>query len=108
MADRRTRGRGAAERPGLPRGFGVIWTTVAIDLIGFGIVLPILPQYADRFGVGAALIGVLSASFSLAQLLFAPVWGRLSDRFGRKPILLISLFGTALGSLLTEIGRAHV
>jgi DHA1 family tetracycline resistance protein-like MFS transporter len=90
----------------LPRGFGVVWTTVAIDLIGFGIVLPILPQYADRFGAGAAIIGVLSASFSLMQLLFAPIWGRLSDRIGRKPILLISLFGTATGSLLTGLAPA--
>jgi MFS family permease len=106
MAQRLGRGRRSAERPPLPRGFGVIWTTVAIDLVGFGIVLPILPQYAERFGAGAALIGVLSASFSLAQLLFAPVWGRLSDRFGRKPILLLSLFGTAVGSLLTGVAGA--
>lgn len=103
MAVGRSRVRGSGDRAKLPRGFGVIWTTVAIDLVGFGLVLPILPQYAERFGAGAALIGVLSASFSLAQLLFAPVWGRLSDRFGRKPILLISLFGTALGSLLTGV-----
>ena len=103
MARGRRGDRDGGERTKLPRGFGVIWTTVAIDLIGFGIVLPILPQYAERFGVGAALIGVLSASFSLAQLIFAPVWGRLSDRFGRKPILLVSLFGTALGSLLTGV-----
>jgi DHA1 family tetracycline resistance protein-like MFS transporter len=103
MAGRGARGRGAADRPGLPRGFGVIWTTVAIDLVGFGLVLPILPLYAERFGVGAALIGVLSASFSLAQMIFAPVWGRLSDRFGRKPVLLVSLFGTAVGSLLTGL-----
>ncbi len=102
MAAGRSR-RGSGDRAKLPRGFGVIWTTVAIDLVGFGLVLPILPQYAERFGAGAALIGVLSASFSLAQLIFAPVWGRLSDRFGRKPILLISLFGTALGSLLTGV-----
>lgn len=97
---RRDRG---AERTPLPAGFGVIWVTVAIDLIGFGIVLPILPQYAERFGAGAALIGVLSASFSLAQLLFAPVWGRLSDRVGRKPLIVLSLFGTAAGSLLTGV-----
>lgn len=95
---------GARQR--LPRGFGVVWTTVAIDLIGFGIVLPILPQYAERFGAGAAVIGMLSASFSLMQLLFAPVWGRLSDRVGRKPILLLSLFGTATGSLLTALAPA--
>ncbi len=95
--------RGGAERTPLPKGFGVIWVTVAVDLIGFGIVLPILPQYAERFGAGAALIGVLSASFSLAQLLFAPVWGRLSDRVGRKPLIILSLFGTAAGSLLTGV-----
>ena len=89
------------ERKPLPKGFGTIWTTVAVDLIGFGIVLPILPQYAERFGASAAVIGVLVASFSLAQLVFAPVWGRVSDRIGRKPVLLISLFGTAVGSLLT-------
>lgn len=93
-------------RERLPRGFGVIWTTVAIDLVGFGIVLPILPQYAEDFGAGAALIGLLSASFSLMQLVFAPIWGRLSDRVGRKPILLVSLFGTAVGSLLTGLAPA--
>jgi DHA1 family tetracycline resistance protein-like MFS transporter len=105
MAGRTRNGRRgrSGSRPPLPKGFGVIWTTVAIDLVGFGLVLPILPQYAERFGAGAALIGVLSASFSLAQLMFAPAWGRLSDRFGRKPILLVSLFGTALGSLLTGL-----
>lgn len=94
---------GSGSRQRLPRGFGVVWTTVAIDLIGFGIVLPILPQYAERFGAGAAVIGLLSASFSLMQLVFAPVWGRVSDRIGRKPILLVSLFGTAVGSLLTGL-----
>ena len=79
-----------------PAGFGTIWTTVALDLIGFGIVLPILAA------VRRALRGqrhrhrrLLVSSFSLAQLLFAPVWGRLSDRIGRKPVILISLFGTA-------------
>jgi len=98
-----------AEKPArqpFPRGFWVIWTTVAVDLIGFGIVLPILPQYAERFGAGAAVIGLLSASFSLAQLVFAPVWGKLSDRIGRKPIIIISLFGTAIGSLVTGFAGA--
>jgi multidrug resistance protein len=87
----------------LPPGFGVIWSTVAIDLVGFGIVVPILPLYAERFGVSATVVGALFASFSLAQLVAAPVLGRLSDRIGRKPVLLVSLFGTALGSLLTGL-----
>lgn len=95
-----------AERQSFPRGFWVIWTTVAIDLVGFGIVLPILPQYAEKFGAGAAVIGVLSASFSLAQLVFAPVWGKLSDRIGRKPIIILSLCGTAIGSLVTGFAGA--
>ena len=94
------------ERQPFPRGFWVIWTTVAIDLIGFGIVLPILPLYAERFGAGAAVIGLLSATFSLAQLVFAPVWGKLSDRIGRKPIIILSLCGTAVGSLVTGFAGA--
>ncbi len=63
--------------------------------------MPILPQYAERFGVTATVIGLLMSSFSLAQLICAPVLGRVSDRIGRKPVILISLFGTALGSFLT-------
>jgi MFS family permease len=93
--------RATGERTPFPSGFGTIWTTVALDLIGFGIVLPILPLYAERFGASATTIGILMATFSVAQLLLAPVWGRVSDRVGRKPVILISLFGTAAGSFLT-------
>lgn len=99
MRGSRTRG----ERKPFPPGYGIIWTTVAIDLVGFGIVAPILPQYAERFGVSGTVIGLLFASFSLAQLLFAPIWGKVSDRIGRRPVILISLFGTAIGSLLTGV-----
>lgn len=74
---------------------------MAVDLVGFGIVMPILPQYAERFGVTATVIGLLMSSFSLAQLVCAPLLGRVSDRIGRKPVILLSLFGTALGSFLT-------
>ena len=90
-----------ARQRSFPRGFGVIWTTVAIDLIGFGIVAPILPLYAERFGASGLTIGLLFASFSLAQFVFAPILGRLSDRIGRKPVILLSLFGTAVGSFVT-------
>jgi MFS family permease len=90
--------RATGDRTPFPPGFGTIWTTVALDLIGFGIVLPILPLYAERFGASATTIGILMATFSVAQLLLAPVWGRVSDRVGRKPVILISLFGTAAGS----------
>jgi multidrug resistance protein len=90
-------------RTALPRGFGTIWTTVALDLVGFGIVLPILPLYAKRFHASPATAGGLVAAFSLAQLVGAPLWGRVSDRVGRKPVLVVSLVGTAVGSLLTGL-----
>lgn len=65
--------------------------------------LPLLPIYAARLHVRPTVIGLLFAAFSLAQLLCAPLWGRLSDRVGRRPVLLVSLVGTALGSLLTGL-----
>jgi multidrug resistance protein len=78
--------------------------------VGFGIVLPLLPLYASdrRFGASPAVVGALLASFSLAQFVFAPVWGRLSDRVGRKPVLVLSLAGTAVGSLLTGLAGSVV
>ncbi len=76
---------------------------VTIDLIGFGIVLPILPIYAKRFHISSFRAALLVAAFSGASFVFSPVWGRVSDRFGRKPVLLVSLAGTAVGSLLTGV-----
>ena len=90
------RPRQAGERAPLPPGFGAIWSSVAIDLVGFGIVLPLLPLYAERFGASATQVGLLVASFSIAQLLAAPVWGRVSDRYGRRPALLIGLAASAV------------
>ncbi len=79
---------------------------MALDLVGFGIVLPILPLYAERFDAGPGTIGLLVASFSMAQFVFAPIWGRVSDRIGRKPVLVLSLVGTAVGSLVTGLAGA--
>lgn len=92
-----------SSKGGLPPGFGTIWVCVALDLVGFGIVLPILPLYAERFGAEALSATALVAAFSGAQLVFSPIWGRLSDRVGRKPILVLSLAGTAVASLLTGL-----
>jgi len=109
MSDAPVPGRGARAGPlasvghGLPAGFGVLWTTVAVDLLGFGIVVPLLPLYARHLGAGPASIGLLLAAFSAAQFLCAPLLGRLSDRVGRKPVLVVSLVGTAAGSLLTGL-----
>jgi MFS transporter, DHA1 family, tetracycline resistance protein len=77
----------------------IIFTTVFIDLIGFGMVIPILPYYANTppFNATPRDIGFLVASYSLMQFFFSPVLGRLSDRYGRRPILFISLLGSALG-----------
>jgi MFS transporter, DHA1 family, tetracycline resistance protein len=87
-------------RTPIPRGFWPVWTAVAVDLLGFGIIIPLLPLYAERFGASATTIGFLFASYSLAQFVFAPIWGRISDRVGRRPILLITIAGSAIGSLI--------
>jgi multidrug resistance protein len=76
---------------------------VALDLLGFGIVLPILPVYARRFHASPVTATALIAVFSAAQLVCSPLLGRLSDRIGRKPVLVLSLAGTAVGSLLTGL-----
>jgi len=94
------------EREPLPRGFWVIWSTVALDMVGFGIVAPILGRYADRFGASGLQVGLLFASFSLAQMICAPMLGRLSDRVGRKPVIIVSLIGTTVGSFVTGIAGA--
>ncbi len=72
----------------------VVFLTVFIDLLGFGIVIPLLPFYGEHFGATPTVIGLLSSSYSLMQFLFIPFWGRLSDRLGRRPIILLSVFGS--------------
>jgi DHA1 family tetracycline resistance protein-like MFS transporter len=77
-----------------------IFLVVFIDLLGFSLILPLLPFYAETYGASATLIGLLTASYAAAQLIGAPILGRLSDRFGRRPILLASIGGTLIGFLL--------
>jgi len=79
---------------------GIIFLIVFIDLVGFGIVIPILPLYGERFQPSGLTLGLLMASYSAMQFVFAPILGRLSDRVGRRPVLLISLFGSVVGYLL--------
>lgn len=87
-----------------------IFIIVFIDLLGFGLILPLLPYYAREFGASPTVIGLLVASYAAAQLVGAPILGRLSDRFGRRPVLALSLSGTFLGFLLLgfapPLGRA--
>src|SRR5262245_22013130 len=72
-----------------------IFLTVFIDLLGFGIVIPLLPIYSKAFGASELQLGLLFSCFSGMQFLFAPMWGRLSDRIGRRPVLIGGLIGTA-------------
>ncbi|HVJ69219.1 MAG TPA: MFS transporter [Caulifigura sp.] len=73
----------------------IIFLVVFIDLLGFGIVLPLLARYGEHFQASGATLGMLMASFSAMQFLFAPLWGKLSDRVGRRPILLVGLAASA-------------
>ncbi len=100
----RTGGGGDGPSPRLR--LGILFLTVFIDLVGFGIVLPLLPLYADRFGASGTEIGLLVTVYSMAQFFLAPVWGRLSDRFGRRPILLTGLLGSAASYLVFAYARS--
>ncbi len=82
----------------------VVWLTVFIDLVGFGIIVPSVPGLCRHFGASGFLIGVIFASFSATQFIFAPVWGRLSDRIGRRPVLLMSTCGAAISYVLYALG----
>src|SRR5262249_15223975 len=79
---------------------GLMFLTVFIDLIGFGIIIPVLPLYAKQFGADGLTIGLLLMSYSLMQFFFAPFWGRLSDKVGRRKILLVSLAASGAGYLV--------
>lgn len=92
-----------------------IWLTVFIDLIGFGIVVPLVPLFSEKLvepifgahtGLTGFMIGLIIASFSAMQFLFAPVWGRLSDRIGRRPVLLGSTLGAAISYVIFAVACA--
>jgi MFS family permease len=85
------------------RGLAVLFAVVIVDLVGFGIVMPVLPFWAREFGADAAGFGLLQSSYAAAQLLCAPLWGRLSDRLGRRRVLLWTIAGTALALLATGL-----
>ena len=82
-----------------------VYLTVFIDLLGFSIILPLLPYYAEHYGATGVWVGALIAAYALMQFLSAPVLGRLSDRVGRRPVLLVSLAGSCAALVLT--GLAH-
>jgi MFS family permease len=78
------------------RSLTILFVIVFIDLLGFGMVIPVMPLYAKKLGASEAWIGLLNTGYSAMQFVFAPIWGRLSDRIGRKPVLLLSIAMTAV------------
>ena len=85
----------------------VIFTTVFIDLVGFGIVIPVLPFYAEGtiFNATPRTVGLLFASYSVMQLIFSPILGGLSDKYGRRPVLFLSIIGTGIGFLVLGLAN---
>jgi MFS transporter, DHA1 family, tetracycline resistance protein len=84
----------------------VIFLTIFVNLVGFGIIIPLLPFYAETFGASPFVIGLLFGVFSLAQLVAAPALGELSDRYGRRPVLLFSLAGTVASFVMLALAQS--
>jgi len=84
----------------------VIFLTIFVNLIGFGIIIPLLPFYAETFGASPLVVGLLFAIFSLCQLVAAPVLGDLSDRYGRRPVLIFSLLGTVVSFVMLAVAHS--
>jgi DHA1 family tetracycline resistance protein-like MFS transporter len=86
--------------PANRRMLAVLYGVVVVDLIGFGVVVPVLPFYAESLGASATVLGALLTCYAAMQFLLAPLWGRLSDRVGRRPVMLATIAGTAAALLL--------
>ena len=84
----------------------IIFLTIFVNLIGFGIIIPLLPFYAQTFGASPFVIGLLFAAFSICQLIAAPALGDLSDRYGRRPVLIFSLAGTVVSFAMLAVAHS--
>lgn len=82
-----------------------IYLTIFVNLIGFGMVFPLIPYYGREFNASALMIGIIMSSFAVGQFVFSPFWGRLSDRYGRKPIIAIALIGLSISFLGFAIAK---
>jgi multidrug resistance protein len=93
---------GPAARPELVpgRAFATLFVTLFLDLVAFGIIIPVLPFFAEAYGASAQVVTLLSTAFSLAQFVASPVLGRISDRFGRRPVMLVSIAGGVVSMLM--------
>jgi MFS transporter, DHA1 family, tetracycline resistance protein len=86
----------------------LLFFTVFIDLLGFGLIIPVMPTYAQQFNATDFQVGLLIASYSFAQFIFTPFWGRLSDKIGRRPVLLISLLASFIGYVIWGLSGSLV
>jgi len=84
----------------------IVFLTVFLDLLGFGILIPLLPFVASDYHAGGFQVGLLMSSYSIMQFLFAPLWGRVSDRYGRRPVILCSLIASTSGSLIFAFAKS--
>src|SRR3954465_1815889 len=84
----------------------IFFLTIFVNLVGFGIIIPLLPFYALTFGASPLVIGLLFASFSLCQLIASPLLGELSDRWGRRPVLIFSLIGTVVSFVMLALAHS--
>jgi len=84
----------------------IVFTTILVDFIGFSVLLPVLPYYATRLGAGSVEVALILSLYAAAQLIFLPAWGWLSDRIGRRPVILISLSGTVASFALLAVGQS--
>src|SRR5690625_3483369 len=81
----------------------ILFIIMFLVMVGFGIIIPVLPFYAEELGASATELGLLMAVYSLMQFIFAPMWGRISDRIGRKPVILIGIFGLSLSFFMMAL-----
>lgn len=88
------------------KSLSILFAVMFLVMVGFGIIIPVLPFYAENIGASPAQLGLLMATYSVMQLLFAPMWGRLSDRIGRKLVILIGIFGLAISFFLMAVSSA--
>ncbi|WP_138420751.1 MFS transporter [Aquibacillus sediminis] len=84
----------------------ILFAVMFLVMVGFGIIIPVLPFYAEEMGASPTELGLLMAVYSLTQLIFAPMWGRISDRIGRKPVIMIGIFGLSLSFWLMAIASS--
>ena len=88
------------------RALPILFAVMFLVMVGFGIIIPVLPFYAEDIGANPTQLGFLMGVYSLMQLLFAPMWGRISDRVGRKPVIMIGILGLSLSFLLMGVSSS--